>query len=206
MRIPMCEPDITAAEREAVDEVLRGTTLSIGPRIELFERRIAAFVGARHAAGVSSGTAGLHLCMLAAGVGEYDLVITTPFSFVASANSIMYVRARPMFVDIEPQALALDPQRLAHSRLGYNYRLDELSAALGAVQAERLDELLERRERVAAWYTARLAGLEGVGVPTAAPWTTRTSWFVYVVRLAPRHDRDRVIRELEARDIPARPY
>src|SRR5947199_9407963 len=113
MRIPMCGPDITAAEREAVAEVLRGTTLSIGPRLELFERRIAAYVGARHAAGVSSGTAGLHLCMLAAGVGEYDLVITTPFSFVASANSIMYVRARPMFVDLEPQALALDPQRLA---------------------------------------------------------------------------------------------
>src|SRR5207302_2006757 len=203
--IPMCEPDITVAEQRAVQEVLLTSTLSIGPRLELFERRVAAYVGARHAAGVSSGTAGLHLCMLAAGVGEYDLVITTPFSFVASANSIMYVRARPVFVDIEPKALAIDPQRLAdtartlarrhgrlaHSRLGYNYRLDELSAALGAVQAERLDELLEGRERVAAWYTARLAGLEGVEVPARAPWTTRMSWFVYVVRLAPRHDRDR---------------
>src|SRR5438128_12052322 len=113
MRIPMCEPDITAAEREAVDEVLPGTTLSIGPRLDLFERRIAAYTGARHAAGVSSGTAGLHLCMLAAGVGEYDLVITTPFSFVASANAALYVRARPIFVDVEPRALTIDPQRLA---------------------------------------------------------------------------------------------
>ena len=318
MKIPMCEPDITAAERVAVDEVLRGTTLSIGPRLELFERRIASYVGARHAAGVSSGTAGLHLCMLAAGVGEYDLVITTPFSFVASANAAMYVRARPVFVDVEPRALTIDPQRLAdtartlsrrhgrrlkailpvhvfgqtadmdpileiaqryglaviedaceaigaeykgrsagtigdagvfafypnkqmttgeggmivtddpgwdalfrslrnqgrdtfdgwlaHSRLGYNYRLDELSAALGAVQAARLDELLAKRERVAGWYAARLAGLEGVERPAPAPWTTRMSWFVYVVRLAPRHDRDGVIRELEARGIPARPY
>jgi len=318
MRIPMCEPDITAAEREAVDEVLRGTTLSIGPRLELFERRIAAYVGTRHAAGVSSGTAGLHLCMLAAGVGEYDLVLTTPFSFVASANAIMYVRARPVFVDIEPNALTIDPQRLAdtarvvsrrhgrrlkailpvhvfgqtadmdpileiaerhglaviedaceaigatykgrpagtigdagafafypnkqmttgeggmvvtnhhgwdalfrslrnqgrdvfdgwlaHSRLGYNYRLDELSAALGAVQAQRLDELLEKRARVAAWYEERLASLEGVERPGPAAWTTRMSWFVYVVRLAPRHDRDRLIRELEARGVPARPY
>ncbi len=318
MRIPMCEPDITAAEREAVDEVLRGTTLSIGPRLELFERRIAAYVGARHAAGVSSGTAGLHLCMLAAAVGEYDLVLTTPFSFVASANAVMYVRARPVFVDIEPNALTIDPQRLAdtarvvsrrhgrrlkailpvhvfgqtadmdpileiaerhglaviedaceaigatykgrqagtigdagvfafypnkqmttgeggmvvtnhhgwdalfrslrnqgrdvfdgwlaHSRLGYNYRLDELSAALGAVQAERLDGLLEKRARVAAWYEERLAALEGVERPGPAPWTTRMSWFVYVVRLAPRHDRDRLIRELEARGVPARPY
>jgi len=318
MRIPMCEPDITAAEREAVDEVLRGTTLSIGPRLELFERRIAAYVGARHAAGVSSGTAGLHLCMLAAGVGEYDLVLTTPFSFVASANAVMYVRARPVFVDVEPNALTIDPQRLAdtarvvsrrhgrrlkailpvhvfgqtadmdpileiaerhglaviedaceaigatykgrpagtigdagafafypnkqmttgeggmvvtnhhgwdalfrslrnqgrdvfdgwlaHSRLGYNYRLDELSAALGAVQAQRLDELLEKRARVAAWYEERLASLEGVERPGPAAWTTRMSWFVYVVRLAPRHDRDRLIRELEARGVPARPY
>ena len=318
MKIPMCEPDITAAERVAVDEVLRGTTLSIGPRLELFERRIASYVGARHAAGVSSGTAGLHLCMLAAGVGEYDLVITTPFSFVASANAAMYVRARPVFVDVEPRALTIDPQRfadtarvlsrrhgrrlkailpvhvfgqtadmdpilevaqryglaviedaceaigagykgraagtigdagvfafypnkqmttgeggmiitdhpgwdalfrslrnqgrdvfdgwLAHSRLGYNYRLDELSAALGAVQAARLDELLAKRERVAGWYAARLAGLEGVERPAPAPWTTRMSWFVYVVRLAPGHDRDRVIRDLEARGIPARPY
>src|SRR2546427_7343983 len=122
MRIPVCEPDITAAEREAVDEVLRGTTLSIGPRLELFERRIAAYVGARHAAGVSSGTAGLHLCMLAAGVGEYDLVLTTPFSFVASANAIMYVRARPVFVDIEPNALTIDPQRPAHHAPGGSRR------------------------------------------------------------------------------------
>ena len=94
----------------------------------------------------------------------------------------------------------------AHSRLGYNYRLDELSAALGAVQAARLDELLAKRERVAGWYAARLAGLEGVERPAPAPWTTRMSWFVYVVRLAPGHDRDRVIRDLEARGIPARPY
>src|SRR5207249_6275924 len=113
MKIPMCEPDITAAERAAVDEVLRGTSLSIGPQVQLFERRVAAYTGARHAAAVSSGTAGLHLCMLAAGVGDYDFVITTPFSFVASANAVMYVRARPVFVDIESRALTLDPQQLA---------------------------------------------------------------------------------------------
>src|SRR5207253_504721 len=234
---------------------------------------------------------------------------------VASANAVMYVRARPVFVDVEPRALTIDPQRLAdtartlsrrhgrrlkailpvhvfgqtadmdpilevaqryglaviedaceaigaeykgrsagtigdagvfafypnkqmttgeggmivtdhpgwdvlcrslrnqgrdvfdgwltHTRLGYNYRLDELSAALGAVQVERLEEILARRATVAGWYTARLGAIDGVALPAIAPWTTRTSWFVYVVRVA---DRDRVIRELAARGIPARAY
>jgi perosamine synthetase len=320
MRVPMCEPDIGAAERAAVDAVMRTPTLSIGPRIELFERKVAAALRAPHAAGVSSGTAGLHLCMIAAGVGEGDLVLTTPFSFVASANCALYVRARPVFVDIDPETLTIDPEALAHrakalarkggrgerlkailpvhvfgqpadmdpilevarrhdlavvedaceaigatykgvpagtlgdagvfafypnklvttgeggmvvtrragwdglvrslrnqgrdvfdgwlqhSRLGYNYRLDELSAALGAAQMDRLDELLGKRERVAAWYGARLARVEGVTLPRVAPWTTRMSWFVYVIRLAPGGERDLVIRELERRGIPARPY
>lgn len=318
MRIPMCEPDITAAERAAVLEVLDTTTLSIGPKLELFERRLAQYTGAPHAAGVSSGTAGLHLAMLAAGVGEGDLVLTTPFSFVASANCALYVGARPVFVDIDPVTLNIDPEALArtadqlargregrlkaivpvhvfgqpadmdpimavarkhglavvedaceaigatykgraagtlgdagvfafypnktmttgeggmlvtanrewdglfrslrnqgrdvfdgwlaHSRLGYNYRLDELSAALGAVQMERLDELIAKRARVAGWYDERLAHIEGVDTPHLAPWTTRMSWFVYVVRLAPGGVRDRVIGELERRGIPARPY
>jgi dTDP-4-amino-4,6-dideoxygalactose transaminase len=318
MRIPMCEPDITAAERAAVLEVLDTTTLSIGPKLELFERRLAEYVGVPHAIGVSSGTAGLHLAMIASGVGEGDLVLTTPFSFVASANCVLYVGARPVFVDIDPETLTIDPRALArtadqlargregrlkaiipvhvfgqpadmdpvmavarkhglaviedaceaigatykgraagtiadagvfafypnktmttgeggmlvtsnrewdglfrslrnqgrdvfdgwlaHSRLGYNYRLDELSAALGAVQMARLDELVAKRARVAGWYDERLADVEGVTTPRLAPWTTRMSWFVYVVRLAPGGVRDRAIGELERRGIPARPY
>ena len=313
MRIPMSEPDITEAERAAVDEVLCTPMLSIGPRLALFERTLAAYVGTRHAAGVSSGTAGLHLCMLAAGVAEGDLVLTTPFSFVASANCILYPGARPVFVDIDPVSLTIDPRALArtadtlastgrlkailpvhvfgqpadmdainaiaerhdlfviedaceaigaqykgrhvgtlgdaaafgfypnkqmttgeggmivtddaawdglfrslrnqgrdvfdgwlaHSRLGYNYRLDELSAALGAVQVARLDEMLAARGRVAGWYQERLASLEGVTLPALAPWTTRMSWFVYVVRVA---GRDGVIAALERYGVPARQY
>jgi len=92
---------------------------------------------------------------------------------------------------------------LTHSRLGYNYRLDELSAALGAAQIARLGAILEARARVAAWYDERLAGLDGVTLPATASWTTRSSWFVYVVRVAAR---DYAIRELERRGIPARAY
>jgi perosamine synthetase len=316
VQIPMCEPDISDAERTAVLDVLGTPTLALGPRLELFEQRLAARLGVRHGIGVSSGTAGLHLAMLVAGVGDGDVVVTTPFSFVASANCVLYVGARPVFVDIETRTLGLDPDALedtvrhlvaagerpkavvpvhvfgqpcdmdpildvarrhdliviedaceaigacyrqrpvgalgdaavfafypnkqmttgeggmivtnrsawdpvlrslrnqgrdvfdgwlTHSRLGYNYRLDEMSAALGLAQLGRLDELLERRHRVARWYTERLARCAGLRPPTIASTTTRMSWFVYVVQLEPRFHRDRIIVELARRGIPARP-
>jgi len=317
MRVPMCEPSIGAAERDAVLDVLSTSVLALGPRLEAFERALAPRVAARHGIGVNSGTSGLHLCMIAAGVGEGDVVLTTPYSFVASANCVLYERATPWFVDVEPDTMTIDVSRLAlelaklerrgtrvkailpvhvfgqpcdmdpilelaarhgiaviedaceaigseykgrtvgalgdagvfafypnkqmttgeggmivtnrpewdslfrslrnqgrdvfdgwleHSRLGYNYRLDELSAALGMAQLGRLDELLGARERVAAWYDARLAGHEWLTLPQIAPWTTRTSWFVYVIRLASRALRDRVMTVLGERGIPARHY
>ena len=317
MAIPMSEPDVGPAERAAVMEVLDGKTLALGPRLTRFEERLAEKVGARHGIAVNSGTAALHLCLIAAGVGEGDVVVTTPFSFVASANCILYVRARPVFVDVDPTTLTLDPERLeravqaigrsggrvkavlpvhvfgqaadmdailavaerhglaviedaceaiggaykgrplgtigdagtfafypnkqmttgeggmivtddarwdalarslrnqgrdvfdewlAHSRLGYNYRLDEMSAALGLAQVERLDEILAKRARVAGWYSARLVDVEGVAVPRLSATTTTASWFVYVVRLRDLATRAHAMRELAARGIPSRPY
>ncbi len=334
MQIPMARPDITAAEVEAVVEVLRTPYLSLGPRLTQFEAEAAAYLGARHAIAVANGTAGLHLCVIAAGLHEGDLALTTPFSFVASANVCLYERAIPVFVDIDPATLNIDPTLLAeaaedltrggsraarrlppslrdscitgrlkailpvhafgqpaamdeinavaranglaliedaceaigatyngrhagtlsdagvfafypnkqmttgegglivtdreewaalcrslrnqgrdvfdawlnHSRLGYNYRLDELSAALGLAQLRRLPELLAKRERVANLYGERLRGIEGVAAPYVSPTTTRMSWFVYVVRLAGEVDRDAVMAELAARGIPSRPY
>jgi perosamine synthetase len=317
MTIPMSQPNITSAERAAVLDVLSGTTLALGPRLELFERRLAGYVGAAHGVAVSSGTAGLHLCVVAARVSEGDAVLTTPFSFVASANCILYERARPVFVDVDPVTLTIEPNALEaaakklvargerlkailpvhvfghpadmdpirdlaeryglaviedaceaigaaykdravgtlgdaavfafypnkqmttgeggmivtddpawdalfrslrnqgrdvfdgwlqHSRLGWNYRMDELSAALGVVQVERLDEILARRARVADAYARRLSQLEHVTPPAIAPWVTQMSWFVYVVRMAPWLDRDGVIAALDRRDIPARAY
>jgi len=333
--IPMSSPDITAAEIEAVKRVLQTPYLSIGPYIAEFEERFAAYVGTRYAVGVSSGTAGLHLCVIAAGIGEGDLVITTPFSFVASANVILYERAIPVFVDIDPLTLNISPEQAAeavhdlskggraarrwlppalresrfrlrppkallpvhvfgqpadmdslleiarayglaviedaceaigaeykgrkagtfedaavfafypnkqmttgeggmivtnrdewgalfrslrnqgrdvhdawlnHSRLGYNYRMDEMSAALGMAQLGRIEELLSKRERVAQWYNERLKDLESVQIPYIAPTTTRMSWFVYVIRLSPEINRNAVMAALEERGIPSRPY
>jgi perosamine synthetase len=107
--IPLARPVLGEAEERAVIEVLRSRQLSLGPRLAQFERLFAARVGAPLASAVSSGTAGLHLALRAAGVGEGDEVVTSPFSFVASANAALYERARPVFADIDPVTLNLDP-------------------------------------------------------------------------------------------------
>ncbi len=342
MHIPMSSPDLTDAERRAVLDVLDTPALSIGPQIHAFEHALSSFVGTTYAAGVSSGTSGLHLGVIAAGVEEGDRVITTPFSFIASANCVLYERAIPVFVDVEDATGNMDPQLVAqaasdlaiggaaadhwlppslrsaqcasriadeasrplkailpvhafgqpadmdpildyarrhdlriiedscealgaeykgrkagtlgdagvfafypnkqmttgeggvivtnrddwdalfrslrnqgrdvfdawlnHARLGYNYRMDELSAALGLAQLQRIDELLTKRQRVACWYNERLADVEGVRVPFIAPTTTRMSWFVYVVRFAPEISRDYVMDSLKVRGIASRPY
>ena len=110
--LPLSRPDITQHEIDAVVEVLNTPTLSIGPKIEEFERMCAKLAGRRHGIGVSSGTAGLHCAMIAAGVGPGDEVITTPFSFVASTNCILYVGATPVFVDIDPKTLNIDVSKV----------------------------------------------------------------------------------------------
>jgi perosamine synthetase len=317
VKLSMSAPDITEADVQAVSSVVRSGHLSIGPQLETLERVVARRVGVPHAIGVNSGTSALHLAVIAAGVSDGGCVVTTPFSFVASANCVLYERATPVFVDVDPAtgniatdlvaeraddlsragrlsallpvhtfgqpaemdalnavarahgvpviedaceaigaeyngrpagalgdvaAFAFYPNKqmttgeggvlvtrradwdalfrslrnqgrdvfdawLNHSRLGYNYRLDEMSAALGVTQLARLDDLLARRARVAAWYTSRLALHEDlVSPPRVAATTTRMSWFVYVVRLAPDIDRDRLMRELDEQGIPSRPY
>ncbi len=328
-RIPMSAPDLTEAERAAVLAVLHTPHLSMGPEYLAFEQAVAERIGVRHAISVNSGTAGLHLCVRAAGIGPGDLVLTTPFSFMASSNVLLYENAVPVFVDVDPLTGNIDPALAAaasadlqtggaaarrwlprrgankgaplkallpvdvfgqpadydalrpaaaglkiiedsceaigaqyhgrnagtlgdtgvfafypnkqmttaegglivtdddeaatlmralrnqgrapgdtwlqHTYLGYNYRLDELSAALGRVQFGRLDELLAKRQRVANWYATHLEDLPEIEQPHIAASTTRMSWFVYVVRL-PATRRDAVIAALEAEGIPARPY
>jgi perosamine synthetase len=111
--IPLARPVLGDAEADAVREVLRSGQLSLGPRVPAFERAFAARLGIEHACAVSSGTAGLHLALRAAGVRDGDEVITSPFSFVASANAAVYERARPVFADVDPRTLNLDPQAAA---------------------------------------------------------------------------------------------
>ncbi len=289
-QIPLSSPWIDERDEELVLEVLRSGWLSLGPTGPRFEELLARAVDAPRCAAVSSGTAGLHLCMRLAGVGPGDEVITSPYSFVASANCAMYEGATPVFADIDPRTLNLDPAAveaavtertravvavdifgypceldelraicdrhglalvedacealgarykgrplgahghpavwafypnkqlttgeggavtthseeewrllvslrnqgrldsgawLQHGRFGYNYRLDDLSAALGIGQLEKLDAILAARSEVAGRYTELLAGVD-VEPPLADDDDHERSWFVYVVKLPAR--------------------
>jgi len=142
--IPLARPVLGPREEELVLEVLRSGRLSLGPRLAAFEDAFAARLGVPHASAVSSGTAGLHLALRAAGVTDGDEVVTTPFSFVASANAIVYERATPVFADVDPVTLNLDPR-----------------AARAAV-TERTRALLP--VHVFGW-PAQIGALESLGLP-----------------------------------------
>ncbi len=317
--IPLSRPDITEREIQAVTDVLRSGRLSIGPSQEAFERRCASITNTGHGVACSSGTAGLHMALLAMGVGPGDEVITTPFSFIASSNAIIYCGATPKFVDIDSRSLNIDvslieqaitpktkailavevfgnpmgmaqvraiadkyeikfledaceglggghngqkigsfghagvfgfypnkqittgeggmivtdDSRLAercvslrnhgrsaklrpastgmvldHERLGYNYRMSEINAALGLAQIERLDEILEMRNRVAEYYIEKFIDNGDVILPTVDS-KTAMSWFVFVVRLSDQYtqqERDRVLQGMHRHDVGAACY
>ncbi len=312
--ISLSAPDITAAERDAVLEVLGTNVLSIGPRVMEFEQRIAEFAGVRHAVAVNSGTSALFLILQSLGIGPGDEVITTPFTFVATVNVIVMVGAKPVFVDIDPTTYNLDLEQvrraitpatraiipvdvfglpaplveleaicqehelilvddccealgasiggrrvggfgaagafafypnkqittgeggivvtdrddvasvcrslrnqgrdagsswLQHDRLGYNYRLSELNAALGVAQMKRLPEILAKRSAVAAVYGEALADEERLTLPMEIVGDATRSWFVYVVRLDDRYtraDRDGIISSLREAGVQCSNY
>ena len=310
--VPLARPMIGEREEELVLEVLRSRRLSLGPRASAFEQAFAARLGAPHAAAVSSGTAGLHLAVRAVGIEAGDEVVTSPFSFVASSNCVLYEGARPVFADIDARTLDIDPQAAAaavsdrttgllpvhifgypadmpaleglaakrglwmvedacealgavhgdgaavgargnpsvfgfyankqlttgeggmvlldseqhkaridsernqgrapdmgwldHDRLGFNYRLSDVACALGLAQLERLDEMLAERGRVAALYGEALAGIEGLTLPCPDAGGDRRGWFVYVVQLPRRVERDACVEGMRSRGIDTKPY
>ena len=313
MKIPLARPDLTEWEVEAVVNVLRSPYLSLGPKLVEFETKLAEYTGVKYAVVVNSGTSALHLIIKALKIGDGDEVITTPFSFIASANCILFERGTPVFVDIDPLTwnidtdlietkitektktiLAVDvfghpaewdqlrkiakkyslrliedaaealgaeykgkrlgsladgtifgfyPNKqittgeggavlttdeemaqlcrslrnqgrsnggdwLEHERLGYNYRLSDISCALGIVQLERVDELLSKRERVAQLYNERLKEMEEIAIPYISPDVTK-SWFVYVIKLHDgftHEDRDKILNYLRKTGIECSNY
>ena len=147
---------------------------------------------------------------MAGALGDAGVFAFYPNKQMTTGEGGMIVTNRrgwePLFRSLRNQGRDVFDSWLNHSRLGYNYRLDEMSAALGASQMGRLDELLAKRERVAGWYHARLQGIAGVQPPHVAPSTSRMSWFVYVVRLDRRIDREALMSALLEEGIPTRPY
>jgi len=144
MRIHLSRPDVGQQEIDAVTAVLRSPNLALGPALSEFENALAAYVGRRRAVAVNSGTSGLFLSLLALGVGPGDEVVTTPFTFIASATSIMMTGATPVFVDIDPVSLNIDPKRIAPA-------LSERTKAILPVEVfgnpAGFDEIAELAER-----------------------------------------------------------
>ncbi len=170
MNIPLSSPDITEAEIEAVVAVLRSPRLSLGPVSEQFEAAIANFVGLPHAVAVSSGTAGLHLCIRGLGIGEGDEVIVPSFTFIAAANAIRYERAVPVFVDIDAQTLNLDPQRIEAAITPRTRAIlvvhtfgvpAEMKAILDIAQRHQLVVIEDACEAIGAEVNGRKAGSMG---------------------------------------------
>jgi dTDP-4-amino-4,6-dideoxygalactose transaminase len=142
--------------------------------------------------------------------GDYAVFAFYPNKQITTGEGGVVVtnedRAADMMRALRNQGRAPGDTWLQHTYLGYNYRLDEMSAALGVVQMSRLDELLNKRDRVAGWYAERLGEIPGVEPPVIEPFTTRRSWFVYVVRFDKKIDRDALAKRLDARGIAVRPY
>ncbi|MCK4781635.1 aminotransferase class V-fold PLP-dependent enzyme [Candidatus Parcubacteria bacterium] len=313
--IPLSNPDISNKEVEIISQVLGTPFLSIGPKVEEFEEKIADYIGVKHAIAVNSGTSGLHLCVRGLDIKDGDEIITAPFSFIASANCALFERANPVFVDIDKDNLCInadkieekitkktkailpvhifghpcemdkimeiakhynlaviedacealgteyknkkagsfgdagvfafypnkqittgeggmivtnngkiadlcrsmrnqgrnedDKHSLEHIRLGYNYRMSELSAALGVAQMNRVDEILEKRQRIANFYNKRLEKIDGIKIPYIGP-NINMSWFVYVIKLDDKRfskkGRDQIIEKLNAKGINCRNY
>jgi perosamine synthetase len=314
IRVPLSSQWIDASDEKAVLAVLRSDHLSLGPRVPEFEEGLARGAGVAHGVAVNSGTSGLHLIVRSLGLKEGDEVVTTPFSFIASSNCLLFERVKPVFVDIRPDTYNMDSARIAaavtkrtkavlavdafgqpaeldviediarrnhlrvvedsceslgsewkgrrcggwgdagvfafypnkqittgeggcvvtssdemaalcrsmrnqgrgetddwlgHERLGYNYRISDISCALGTSQLRRLDTIIELRGLAAGRYHVLLKDVPEIVAPVVLPDVTRMSWFVYVIRLADRFaraDRDWLVSWLSDHGIQSRPY
>lgn len=170
--IPISKPYIGEAEKQAVMEVLDSGMLAQGPRTAKFEERFAQVCGVKHAIATSSGTTALHLALLAHGIGPGDEVITTPFTFIASANSILFTGAKPVFVDIDPETFNIDPACVAAAitprtkaimpvhLYGYVCDMDALQAI---ADKHGLAIVEDACQAVGAGYKGRKAGSFGTG-------------------------------------------
>lgn len=312
-KVPLFSLDLTGSERKALLEVVKANQLSIGPKLQEFEKAVAKFVGRKYGVAVNSGTSALHVIIRAIGIKDGDEVITSPFSFIASSNCILFEGGKPVFVDIKPDTLNADPgnvekaitpktkailvpdmfahpadwdelQKIAkkhklfliedsaeslgceykgkkcgnfgdvsivafspnkqvstgeggmiltnsqefadlcrslashgrkvkngkwleHVRLGYNYRLNEMSCAVGLSQVRRINETVKKRQHVASLYNKKLRGLKNIEIPYVAE-NVKMHWWIYVIKMSGDlgDKRDEIMKKLSEKGIGCRDY
>jgi len=170
MRIPLAAPDICEADILAVSGVLRTSRLSLGPKLEEFESAMAQYTGASQAVAVNSGTSGLHLCLRGLGIGAGDEVIVPSFAFIAAANAIRYEKGIPVFVDVEPETLNLDPRRIEAAITARTRGILVVHTFGCPVELSEILEIARRRglfviedacEAIGAEYDGRKVGPQG---------------------------------------------
>lgn len=309
-KIPLAKPYIGKEEVKAVSSVIHSGMLSIGPKLLEFEQKFAEFIGTKHAIAVNSGTSGLHLCVKALNIKPGDEVITTPFSFVASSNPIIFERAKPVFADIDERTYNIDPKKLEkaitkktkaiilvhlfgqpcdmkaimiiskkkgipiiedaceaagatyngkrvgsfgkaavfafypnkqittgeggiivtndtrfakdcrswrnqgrddsgewlnHVNIGYNYRLNEMSCALGIEQLKKINFILKKRREIAERYNGAFRKIDGLIIPYSDVYSEK-SWWVYYLRAKENFDRNKIIKYLNNNGVSSRGY
>lgn len=307
--IPLSRPTIGKEEISSVVEVLKSGILSLGPKLEEFEKDFSRLIGVKYAIAVNSGTSGLHLALKSLGIKEGDEVITTPFSFVASANCALFENAKPVFVDVEEDTFNIDPdlikekiadktkfilpvhvfgqtcdmdpilktakknnlkvvedacesimatykgkksgtmgevgvfafypnkqmttaeggmivtnnekagilcksyrnqgrsdnkQWLTHPRIGYNYRMDEINAAIGIEQIKKLPGFIKKRRALAKLYIEQLNDIDGITLPKIKEGNEH-SWFVFPIIVNERA-RNELISKLNSIGVQSKAY
>ena len=163
MKIPLSQPDLTWVERKAVLDVMESTFLSLGPKLPEFERAMAQYVGVKHAVAVNSGTSALHLIVRALGIGQGDEVITTPFSFIASANCILMEGARPVFVDIDPESYNIDPAKIEAAITSRTKAILGVDVFGRCAEWDRIEAIAKRRGLLVIEDSCEAIGAEAFG-------------------------------------------
>jgi perosamine synthetase len=182
--ISIAKPQIGEEEKQAVLEVLDSGIIAQGPRVKAFEEAFAAMCGVKHAIATASGTTALHVALLAAGIGEGDEVITSPFTFIASANSILYTGARPVFVDIDPLTLNLNPALIEAAITSCTKAIlpvhlfglsCDMDAILAIAEKHHLRIIEDACQSHAALYQGKRVGSFGIGAFSFYPTKNMTS-------------------------------
>jgi len=163
MKIPLAQPDLTWLERKAVLDVVESTCLSLGPKLPEFERAMARYIGVKHAIAVNSGTSGLHLIVRALGIGREDEVITTPFSFIASANCVLMESARPVFVDIDRESYNIDPDKIEAAITPRTKAILGVDVFGRCAEWERIEGIARRRGLAVIEDSCEAIGAEAFG-------------------------------------------